>query len=77
MERNQFCSTEEKKYECPQCYGSGIYGIFIYDPIHSEDYIEDKCDMCGGTGKLDRNEYSQVMEPPDISINTNMEDIPF
>ena len=75
--RQPHLEIEEKKYECPQCYGSGIYGIFIYDPIHSEDYIEDKCDMCGGTGKLDRNEYSQVMEPPDISINTNMEDIPF
>ncbi len=64
-------------YQCPQCSGSGIYRILITDPIYGANSIVDKCDMCGGTGELDRNDYSQVMEPPEVSSTLIHEDLPF
>jgi|SaaInlStandDraft_6_1057023.scaffolds.fasta_scaffold273443_2 hypothetical protein len=65
-------------YQCPQCSGSGIYGILITDVVYGANSIVDKCEMCSGSGELDRNDYMQVMEPPkDLSPNLIIDDLPF
>jgi DnaJ-class molecular chaperone len=63
-------------HKCPQCSGSGIYGILITDVINGADSIIDKCDMCGGTGEMDVIDYMQVMEPPK-DTTPNLDDLPF
>jgi len=41
----------KKKKKCPECLGTG--SILVQTGDSENDFVENQCDYCSGTGELD------------------------
>ena len=43
--------VKKKKQKCSECLGTG--SILVQTGEESQDFVENQCDYCSGTGELD------------------------
>ena len=49
----------KRMVDCPKCYGEGTYMLPV--TYFSKKWERRTCDLCNGTGKIDKDYYDRLM----------------
>lgn len=50
---------KKQMIDCPKCYGEGTYTVSVR--YFSKEWETRICDLCNGTGKIEKEYYDRLM----------------